>query len=130
MAQAGEGVPRTTSASFNIPPARDFLLSIDVTAITATPAVTPRIEVQDDVSGNWFTVWTAAAAITDVTGVKTYVYAFVKDKGNLQVQNAIMEIEEIMVSVVNQMRVFMAHGDTDSITYSVSTLELLRSTVQ
>jgi len=54
-------------------------LVIDVTALSATPAVTPSLQIQDPVSQKFLTLWTAAAAITDVTGQGTYLYYFSGD---------------------------------------------------
>ncbi len=111
--------PRTVTAnspSFRC--GRRWYLVVDVTAISATPTVTPKVEMLDSVSGKWITLWTAAAALT-ATG--TYVYVFTDSEDPLVAVGDVTEVAEIYT--VDDLRVTMTHADTDSMTYSVGSLQ-------
>lgn len=83
----------------------------NVSAISGA-SVTPSLQVKDSISGNYKTVWTAAAAIT-ATGQYTYVFA----PGGAGGSNT-----EVIAAglTARTFRVVMTHLDTNSITYSVS----------
>ncbi len=85
-------------------------LIIDVTAIAATPIVTPAIEALDPISGSYYPL---LATPTTVTATGTFVYR-------------VGESEPIVAGLSNQsmiprnLRFSFAHTDADSITYSAS----------
>ena len=89
-----------------------LLLVVDVTSITDTPSVTPSLQIKDSISGDYITVWTAAAALT-ATGEVTYYFADGASGGSFT------EIEPFGLPS-RTWRVVMTHADADSITYSVS----------
>jgi hypothetical protein len=82
---------------------------IDVTAITATPSVTPSIVGFDPVSGKEYTIL-AGAAITGTGTTVLTVFPGATAAANSAANNYLPD----------QWRVKMAHADGDSITYSVS----------
>ena len=88
-----------------------FLLFVNVSAVADTPSITPTIQIKDSISGQYKTVWTAAAAIT-ATG--QYVYLFVPGGA------AGSYTEAVNLCVGRTWRVGVTHGDADSITYSIS----------
>lgn len=106
-----------TSEQISSGGAGHLTLCIDVTALAATPAVTPAVQVQEISGGAWKAIWTAAAAITDVTGTGTYLYAI--GVGLLaSVPGGYTDVENVVLPPV--FRIVLTHGDADSITYSAS----------
>jgi len=85
---------------------------IDVTAIAATPSVVPTISGVDPVSGSIYTLLTGAAITA--TGITV-----------LQVHPEITSVANLSASAMLPQitRLTMAHGDVDSITYSVSVMK-------
>lgn len=81
---------------------------LDVTAVTLTPSITLSVEGWDKASNTWFTVLTGAA----VTAAGTTVY---------RVHPALTAVANATAAdmVPATFRVSVAHGDADSITYSV-----------
>ncbi len=81
---------------------------IDVTAVTATPSVTFKVQGKDPASGKYYDLIESAA----ITGVGTTVLSIrpgITTTANLAVSN----------SVPKRIRVVATHADADSITYSV-----------
>jgi len=93
--------------------AKGLLVVIDVTAIAATPSVVFTIQGYDPVSGKYFTILASAA----ITGTGTTV---------LRVYPGLTASPNVIANDVLPLvwRVIATHGDSDSITYSVSALEL------
>lgn len=81
---------------------------IDVTAIAATPSVTPAIDGYDPASDSWYNILTGAA-ITGTGTTVLRVHPELPDAANLVAQDFLPET----------YRVSMTHGDADSITYTV-----------
>ena len=52
--------------------AQGILLTVDISLDPSTASITPNIQSKDPVSGNYSTIWTAAAALTG-TGTTTYL---------------------------------------------------------
>jgi hypothetical protein len=92
--------------------ARGVLVTLDVTAVDATPSITLSIEAKDEVSGKYETLLTATAA---VTGVGTHSYLFYPGAGA-----AASDIVQVAgFPLPKTWRVRVTHADADSITYSV-----------
>jgi hypothetical protein len=97
--------------------ARTMTLIVNVSS-AGTGSITPAIQLTDSVSGNNFTVWTAAAALT-ANG--TYVYRF--EPGNTGTTGGLYT-EKITSGVPGRtLNVLVTANNANSITYSVS-LEL------
>jgi len=88
-----------------------LLLVVDVTS-AGTGSITPSIQVKDSISGNYKTVWTAAAALT-ANG--TYVYALTSPK-----PDAASYTEVVGLLVGRTWRLAMTHNNANTITYSAS----------
>lgn len=89
--------------------ARGMHVVIDVTAVSATPSVTPSIEGYDTLSDTWYTLLTGSAiTATGTTVLKIY-------PGIAAVANA--AASDVIPS---RCRVSMTHADADSITYTVA----------
>jgi hypothetical protein len=100
-----------------------FLIIVDVTADPSTASVTPRIEVQDPVSGDYVAIWTAAAAIA-ATGkfmyqiqINNYSTAF--SAAPLTVAEAGSVTEAVMLFVPPSARLTFDHAASESLTSSV-----------
>lgn len=93
-----------------------LILFLDVSAVTATPSITLTLQIKDSISGDYFTVWTAAAAVT-TTG--EYAYLFVPGGA------AGSYTEAVNLRLGRTWRLRVTHADSDEITYSVSGVELI-----
>jgi hypothetical protein len=100
-----------TSVEFGSRGAHGLHLVIDVTAVSATPSVTPLIEGYSGPSNVWYELLTGSA----ITATGTTV---------LKIYPGIGAIANAAASdvVPNKLRVTMTHADADSITYSVDAL--------
>lgn len=87
-----------------------LLLTVDVSN-AGTGSITPSIQVKDPVSGNYKTIWTAAAALT-ANG--TYVYALAPNAA------AASFTEAVQLLLSRTWRLAMIHNNVNSITYSAS----------
>lgn len=99
----------TTSDDFINYDAIGLQLIIDVTAVTATPSITVTIQGKDYLSGKYYTIL-SSAAITGTGTTVLRVFPSATAATNLAA-NDFLPIN---------WRVSVAHGDTDSITYSIS----------
>lgn len=97
------------AATFATGYARGVALVVDVTAIGAAPSITVKLEHQDVASGKWVTLLTSAA-IAAVSTTVLKVYPDLTAVANLTVNDVVWET----------CRVTVTHGNSDSITYSVS----------
>lgn len=91
-----------------------FVLFMDVTEV-GDPAgsVTLNLQIRDPVTGNWFTIWTAAAPIASV-GMRTALFwpSPFTDAAELYT-------ESVDIAVPRDWRIFCDHAnDVNSITYS------------
>lgn len=107
---------RTTSPDtqeFDLPSgARNIVVTLDVSAVTATPSVVFNIEGVDVVSGRtWLLLASAAIATTNTaTTVRNYsVGPGITASANVAAA----------VPLPRKIRIGAVHGDSDSITYSV-----------
>lgn len=82
---------------------------IDVTAVTSTPSVVPTIEGYDAASDSWYPVLTGVAITATGTTVLK-IYPGIAIQANACASDLLPQT----------WRVSMTHGDTDSITYTVS----------
>lgn len=97
-----------TAVEVGVAGAHGLHLVIDVTAVTATPSVTPLIEGYDAASDSWYTLLTGVAIVaTGTTVLKIY-------PGITPIANA--SSSDVIPGLI---RVTMTHADADSITYSV-----------
>lgn len=87
---------------------RGLHVIIDVTSVTATPSITPKIQGKDPVSGNYYDVLVGSAITTTGTNV-------------IKVYPGIATVSNGAASDILPLtwRVRVEHADTDSITYSV-----------
>lgn len=98
---------------------RGVLIVVNVTALTATPDVTPALQIKDELGmANWFTLDTYTA-ITNVTGTGTYTYYV-----HPLAATGPTFTDTTQVSLGKVWRLSLTHGDTDSITYSVGGIYL------
>jgi hypothetical protein len=95
------------------PVGQGLILFLNVSAVTATPSITPYLQIKDMISDNYATVWTAATAVT-ATGQYTYLFAL---GGSGSVGSF---TEAVNLRLGRTWRLGVTHADTDSITYSVS----------
>lgn len=115
-----ESQSRDVDASATIPSGRPGgILAIDTTSVTATPSVTPKIQVKDPSSGDWLTIY-AATAIT-ATGKRTI---YLGPGGAEAAADDIDEASEFHLPADAELRLLMEHADTDAITYSVGWMPL------
>lgn len=99
----------TNSADFTNYNNTGLHLVINVSAITATPSITPTIQGKDPISGTYYTVLTGLPiTTTGINIIKVY-------PGISAVVNA--SASDILPRT---WRLNMAHADADSITYSVA----------
>ncbi len=88
---------------------RGLHLIIDVTAVTATPSVVPKIQGKDPISGKYYDLITGAAiTATGTTVLKVFPSATAAT--NLAVNDFLPAV----------FRVVMTHGNANSATYSIS----------
>ena len=114
---------RTADATATLPvsPKADFYIIVDVTVDPASASITPRLQVCDSVSGQWFVVWDGTA----ITAVGTYTYYFTRSGDPLTAVNDITEVAEVHLHTAGSMtRFYMTHADSDSITYTVAHLDV------
>lgn len=90
-----------------------ILLVVNVSSMTATPVLTPKLQIKDSISSAYVTVWTAAANIT-ATGTYAYLFAIGGSGG----AGGFTEVASLLVG--RTWRFTMSVADTDSATYSVS----------
>lgn len=102
----------TTSATFTWADAKGVLVLV-MSSHTATPGLTPKLLAYDPVSGTYWTLWTAASAIT---ADGTYVYMF-SDEGSPPSGGSITE--SVQVALTPDMKVTITHVDADAAVYSV-----------
>ena len=87
------------------------IITIDVTAIAATPSVVFTIQGFDPVSGKYYTIL-ASAAVTGVSTVTMRVFPGCTAAANVAANDILPR----------DWRVNCVHGDADSITYTVSAI--------
>lgn len=92
---------------------RGLILFVRVYDITDTPLITPVLQIRDSISGVYFSVWSAAAAIA---AADSYAYLF--DIGGIGFGGNYTEAVNLRLGLV--WRFIMQHADADAIEYSVS----------
>ena len=93
-----------------------LILFLDVSAIDATPTITLSLQIKDSISGNYFTIWTAAAGVSTAVS-RAYLFAPGGAAGSYT--------EAVNLRLARTWRLNVAHTDADSITYSVSAVVLV-----
>jgi len=99
--------------------ARGFYIIIRVTALTATPSIVPKLEVQMP-DGTWILLETAFTAITNVTGTGYYADRIGEGAAGtveLAALGAVAVVNHPVRPLDLPMRLVVTHADTDSITY-------------
>ncbi len=93
--------------------AKGLILIIDITAVTSTPSVVPTINGIDPISGNNYNILTGAA----ITATGTVA---------LRIDPAITSVTNLAAGDVmpENVLITMTHGDTDSITYTVTAIRI------
>ena len=92
---------------------RGLILFVRVYATTDTPSITPELQIKDSISGAYFPVWSAQAAIT---AAGSFAYLF--DLGGIGFGGDYTEAVNLRLGCV--WRLIVEHADTDAIEYSVS----------
>jgi hypothetical protein len=88
-----------------------LLLIVNV-SVVGTGSITPSLQVKDSISGNYFTVWTAAAAIV-TAAMFTYYFADGATGGSYT--------EKVASQIAGRTwRLNMVHNNANTITYSAS----------
>jgi len=93
-----------------------LIIIVDWTVEADTSTLTPRLQIKDSISNDYFTVWSAAA---DLTAIGTYAYLFQPGTA------AGSYTEAVNLRVGRTWRFQMGVGDADSSTYSVSGVVLV-----
>lgn len=97
------------------PGAKGVIVYVNVTAVSATPSVTPKLQYKIPNTSTYVDAFTAGAAIT-----ATGQYVYVLYPGNLAIPasgTGVTQLEELPLP--KTWRWVMTHADADSITYSV-----------
>jgi len=102
-----------TSEDFFNPGADGIIVTIDCTAIAATPSVVFTINGKDPASGKYYMILTSAAIVGTGTTVLR-IYPGLTAVGNQTATDVLPRDFQIKAT----------HGDTDSITYSVGAVML------
>ena len=93
------------------------ILVINVSDMTATPVLTPKLHLRDPASGDYVDIWTAAATLTAV-GIATYLF------GLGGAGSAGDYTEGVNLLLPRSFRFQMVHADADSAIYSVAIILL------
>lgn len=104
----------TNSAQVTWTDAKAYMV-VDVTDLASTPSVVPKVQVYDSTSDQWITI----ASFTAITATGTYTYCLTDQSF---APATVTDTEQCYLTP--RMRVRMEHADADSITYSVSFLEV------
>lgn len=89
-----------------------LIVIVNVTARAAATTLTPSLQVKDSVSGNYFTIWTAAAAINTASGTFSYQFAIGGAAGS--------HTESVNLALPQMWRLVCTPNDANSLTYSAS----------
>ncbi len=92
---------------------RGLILFVRVYSIINTPSITLVLQIRDSISGVYFSIWSALAAIT---AAGSYAYLF--DLGGVGFGGDYTEAVNLRLARV--WRFILQHADADSIEYSVS----------
>lgn len=93
-----------------------LIVIVDFETEVDTVSITPYLQIKDSISGNYFTIWTAAAAI-EAVGTFAYLFAPGGAAGSFT--------EAVNLRLARTWRFGMTHADADSATYSVSAVVLV-----
>ena len=94
-----------------------LIVIVDFETEVDTVSITPYLQIKDSISGNYFTIWTAAAAI-EAVGTFAYLFAPGGAAGSFT--------EAVNLRLARTWRFGMTHADADSATYSVSAVILVQ----
>lgn len=100
-----------TAVTFGASRAKALFIVIDITAVTATPAVTVTVSGYDPVSGKTWTLLASAALATQATTV-------------LQIGPGVTAATNLAANsyIPDMIQVAPTHGDSDSATYSITAI--------
>lgn len=100
-----------TAVTFGASRAKALYIVIDITAVTATPAVTVTVSGYDPVSGKTWTLLASTALATQGTTVLQIGPGIAADAN-----------KAIAAHIPDFVRVAPSHGDSDSATYSITAI--------
>ena len=92
---------------------KGLILFVRVYSVINTPSITPVLQIRDSISGVYFTVWSALAAIA---AAGSYAYLF--DLGGVGFGGDYTEAVNLRLARI--WRLIVQHADADAIEYSVS----------
>ena len=95
-----------------------LILIVNITDDPAAASITPTLQIRDPISGNYFTVWTAAVALAAI-GMAAYLF----DIGGVGVAGSFSEA--VNIRLTRTWRFSMTVANANSITYSVSANNLV-----
>jgi hypothetical protein len=106
------------SSAFANHQADGVLLTLAVSAVTATPALTLKMQYSPDGGTTWVDYFTVAAAVATAVNSSYLIYPGIvaANDGNLT--------ESVNLPLPRLWRVAVTHGDTDSATYAVYAMYL------
>jgi len=108
---------RTASADCSTDPVNPsgsgIVVIVNITARDAATTITPYVRIKDSISGNYFTIWTAASAINSSSGT----FAYLLHPGGV---SAGSWTEKVQTAIPRNFDIGITHSDANSITYSVS----------
>jgi hypothetical protein len=110
QAYTSSGIPNHESAG--------VIITLMVTAVTATPALTLKMQFSPDKGTTWIDYFVVAAAVATAVNSSYLVYP-----GILASADGAMT-ESFNLPLPRLWRVAVTHGDTDSATYSVEAMYL------
>ena len=93
-----------------------LIIVVDASVDGAAASITPTLEIKDSISGNYFTIWTAAVPIADVV-TRAYLFTPGGEGGSYT--------EAVNLRIGRTWRFTMTVADADSITYSASAVLLV-----
>ncbi len=93
-----------------------LIIVVDASVDGAAASIPPTLEIKDSISGNYFTIWTAAVPIADVV-TRAYLFTPGGEGGSYT--------EAVNLRIGRTWRFTMTVADADSITYSASAVLLV-----
>lgn len=92
-----------------------LILFLDVTTRASSTTLTPGLQVKEPIGSNYITIWTATSAINSSDTTVAYLFY---PSPNADAKALYTEAVDLIIG--KTWRIVMTHGDTNSITYSVS----------
>ena len=112
VASAARTATVTTDTFYNHD-AAGMILTVVSTAVTATPAVTPKIQYTPDAGTTWIDYCVVTAAIATAANFSYLIYPAIDPAADGAMT------ESFNLPLPRVWRLVLTHGDADSITYAV-----------